>query len=122
MKVTDLFGDDDCGDGGCDDCGCTTEAVMVDEDNNILTEAAVRQFKRYGNTLKRKYRCLSGPKKGKLVSHPGDCAQRKEPKKVRNGRKVMRSKKGIINRKSKVAKRKAMSRLVSKMNKRLSGT
>ena len=97
------------------------EEVFVDDDNNIIEEAAIRQFKKQGDKLTRKYRCTSGPKAGKLVSHPCQCGQRKDPKKVRQGRKVMRSKKGTIKRKSAVSKRKHISRLITRMNKRLSG-
>lgn len=97
------------------------EEVWVDENDEVLTEAAKRQFKRVGNTIRKKYRCMGGPKNGKLVSEPGKCATRKDPKKVRHGRKVMRSKKGTIKRKSGITKRKSISRLVSNMNKRLSG-
>lgn len=86
-----------------------------------LTEGATRQWKRIGKKLVRKYRCTSGKKKGKLVKGPGECGKRKEPKKVRTGRKVMRSKKGIIQRKSKIAKRQSISRLVTKLNARLMG-
>lgn len=101
---------------------CFFEEVWVDEDNNILSEASVRQFKRYGQKMVKKYRCMAGTKKGKLVSKAGDCATRKDPKKVRQGRKVMRSKKGMIARKSKISKRQSFSRLVTKVNKRLMGT
>lgn len=97
------------------------EEVFVDKDGNILTEATARQFKRVGKEIKRRYRCLSGPKAGKLVSEPSKCATRKDPKKIRHGRKVMRSKKGTITRKSRISKRKHLSKLVTKMNKRLSG-
>jgi hypothetical protein len=97
------------------------EEVWVDEEGNILEEAAKRQFKRVGNEIKKRYRCIGGPKKGKLVATPGACATRKDPKKVRQGRKVMRSKKGTIKRKAGVTKRKSISRLVAKMNRRLSG-
>lgn len=97
------------------------EVVYVDADDNILTEGAVRQFKRNGQSVVRKYRCLAGPKKGKLVSSPSLCSVRKNPKKVRQGRKTMRQKKGIIARKTKIAKTKAMSKIVSKMNKRMMG-
>lgn len=86
-----------------------------------ITEAAKRQFKRVGNQIVKRYRCLSGPKAGKLVSDPSKCAMRKDPKKVRQGRKVMRSKKGTIARKSQISKRKSISKMVTKMNKRLSG-
>ncbi len=91
------------------------------EDPYEMTEAAVKQFKRVGNQVKRRYRCLSGPKRGKMVATPAACATRKDPKKVRHGRKVMRSKKGTIARKTKLTKRKQVSRMVAKMNRRLSG-
>jgi len=93
------------------------EILNIDE----LEESARRQVKRVGSNIKRKYRCSSGKKKGKLVSSPSDCSKRKDPKKVRQGRKVMRSKKGIIKRKSGVTKRRAISKIVARMNARLSG-
>lgn len=94
----------------------------VDENDNILSEAAVRMFKRVGKEIKRKYRCTSGPKKGKPVSDPKKCATRKDPKKVRHGRKIARTKKGIRLRKTKVMKKTAMSKMVSRMNARLKGS
>lgn len=97
------------------------EEVWIDENGKILTEAAKRQFKRVGNEVRKRYRCVGGPKAGKLVTEPGKCATRKDPKKVRQGRKVMRSKKGVIKRKAGITKRKSISRLVAKMNKRLAG-
>lgn len=109
MKLFEILNEDYC------------EAVYVDEENNILHEAAIRQFKRNGNTMVKKYRCLSGPKSGKLVSEPGKCGQRKDPKKVRQGRKVMRAKKNTIKRKTGISKRKQVSKLVTRMNKRLAG-
>lgn len=86
-----------------------------------ITEAAIRQFKRVGGEIKKRYRCLSGPKAGKLVATPNACATRKQPKKVRQGRKVMRAKKGVIKRKSAISKRKQISRMVTRMNRRLAG-
>ena len=86
-----------------------------------LDEGAKRQMKRVGNNIKKRYRCPSGKKKGKLVKSPADCAKRKDPKKVRRGKKVMRSKKGIIARKSQITKRKAISKLIQRMNNRLAG-
>jgi hypothetical protein len=97
------------------------ESVYVDQDGEVLSEAAIRQFKRVGHTIIKKYRCTAGTKKGKLVSDPSKCGQRKDPIRVRQGRKLMRSKKGIIARKSKISKRKAMSKMVTKMNDRLAG-
>lgn len=95
------------------------EVIYLDEDGNILNEAAIRQYKRRGSRIKRQYRCTSGLKKGKIVADPKSCAKRKDPKKVRHGRKVARSKKGIRVLKSKVAKKRSISKLVSRMNKRL---
>lgn len=97
------------------------EEVWVDENDEVLTEAAKRQFKRIGNEIRKRYRCMGGPKSGKLVATPGACATRKDPKKVRQGRKVMRARKGTIKRKAGITKRKSISKLVAKMNKRLSG-
>lgn len=97
------------------------EIIYTDEDDNVLNEAAIRQFKRFGTTIKRQYRCTSGPKKGKIVASPQSCGQRKDPKKIRHGKKVARTKKGVRIRKSKVSKRKAVSKMVKKMNQRLAG-
>ena len=115
--------------GLCDECianeqeeDCEYVECWVDENDNILSEAAVRMFKRVGKEIKRKYRCTSGPKKGKPVSDPKKCATRKDPKKVRQGRKIARTKKGIRLRKTKVMKKTAMSKMVSRMNARLKGS
>lgn len=97
------------------------EEVWVDENGEILSEGAKRAFKRVGKTIKRRFRCTTGLKKGKVVSDPKLCAQRKDPKKVRVGRKVARTRKGIRIRKSKISKRTSMSKMVTRMNKRLAG-
>jgi len=96
------------------DCEC----VMVDEDGNILDEGAVRQWKKTKTGKVMKYRCKSGPKKGRLVSKPGGCATRKDPKLKARGKKIMRSKKNVINRKSKISKRKGIRKKLSKLNAR----
>lgn len=114
MKLYDILTESYCE-------ACMFEEVFVGSDGEILTEAAVRQFKRVGKTITRRYRCMAGPKEGKLVSTPAACGTRKDPKKVRHGRKVMRSKKGVIKRKSRIAKNTAMSKIVTKMNKQLMG-
>ncbi len=101
---------------------CEYTECWVDKDDNILTEAAVRMFKRMGKEIKRKYRCTTGPKKGKPVSDPSKCATRKDPKKVRHGRKVARAKKGVRIRKSIIARRTSMSKMVTRMNARLKGS
>ncbi len=97
------------------------ELVWVDEDDNVLDEGAVRQWKRQGQKRVIKYRCMSGPKKGRLVSKPGSCGIRKDPKRKKLGRKVMRAKKGTIQRKSKISKRTGISKMLRKLNARLMG-
>ena len=100
----------------CDDC----EIVYVDENDNVLEEAAKRAFARSGGKVVRKYRCTSGPKKGKIVSDPKTCMTRKDPKKKRLGKKIAREKKGVRIRKTKLAKHQVTSKLITKMNRRLS--
>ena len=119
MKLFEILYDPCCED-------CLYEEVLVGEGGDEmvatkLNEAAQRAFKLINKVVTRKYRCTAGPKKGKLVSNPASCATRKDPKKVRQGRKVMRSKKGIIQRKSRVSKNKAMNKVVAGMNRRLLG-
>lgn len=97
------------------------ELVYVDEHDNVLEESAIRAFKRSGMMLEPKYRCMAGPKAGKIVSHPGDCAHRKDPAKIRSGRKVMRQKGGIIHHKAAISKRKGISKTLVNINRRLSG-
>lgn len=84
-----------------------------------LNEGANPSFKRTGNEIKRCYRCTSGPKKGKLVADPKECGRRKNPKKVRNGRKVAREKKGVRLRKTSITKRTTLSKLLKRLNARL---
>jgi hypothetical protein len=98
---------------------CCYEEVFISSDGELLSEAAIRQFKKSGTRMIRKYRCMSGPRMGKLVSEPSKCGQRKDPRKVRKGKQIMRSKKGVIARKTKIAKKRAMSKLITKMNRRL---
>jgi hypothetical protein len=97
------------------------EEVWVDDDENIVEEGFKRQVRKVGDQLKKRFRCSAGPKAGKLVTSPADCGKRKDPKKVRQGRKVMRGKKGTIKRKTKLSKRKQISKIVTRMNKRLAG-
>lgn len=97
------------------------ETVYVDDEGNILNEAATRAFKRIGKKIERRFRCTAGPKKGKVVSDPILCSKRKDPRRVRVGRKVARTKQGVRIRKSDISKRTSLSKMVTKMNKRLKG-
>lgn len=97
------------------------EVYYTDATGNILTEAAQRMFKLIGKKIVRKYRCMSGPKKGKPVSDPSKCATRKDPAKVRQGRKNMRRGKATRKRKAKITKKTAKSKLARKLNAGLKG-
>ena len=109
MKLSDII---------CEEC---CEVVYTDEQGEILSEAAIRQFKRVGTEIKRQYRCTSGPKKGRIVATPQACAKRKDPKKRRHSKKVNRSRKGVRVMKTKIAKKHQGSKLVTRMNRRISG-
>lgn len=110
-------------DGVCEKCRkeeeCEYTECWVNESNEILTEAAVRMYKKIGKKLVRKYRCTSGPKKGQPVSDPSKCAQRKDPKKVRQQKKNMRRGKATRKRKSKITKKTSLSKMARNLNKNL---
>lgn len=98
------------------------EVVYIDEDGNeIIDEAFIRQMKKVNGKLKKQYRCTSGQKKGRISATPQACGKRKDPAKKRHGKKVMRAKKKSIQRKSKISKKRQISKMVKRINKRLSG-
>jgi len=84
---------------------------------------STRQLKKLPgkNEVVTRYRCSSGKRKGKLVIKPGNCGVRIDPKRKRIGKKSMRLKKGVRIMKTKIAKRKSVSQMVSRINKRLMG-
>jgi hypothetical protein len=99
-----------------------TESEEISEDQyEILDEAAKRQWKRYGNKFVRKFRCYGGPKNGKMVSTAAGCGMRKDPLKVRRGKKAARMKKGSRVRKTMMTKRKSPSKRLVRMNNILRG-
>jgi hypothetical protein len=84
-----------------------------------LDESAIRQFKRFGNEIKRYFKCTSGPKAGSYASSPSACGKRKDPRKVKHGKKVARSQKSNRVRKTMIRKRSAASKMLKRMNQRL---
>lgn len=103
-----------------------TYTIIEDKDGNIIKkgyikESVVQAYKRQGNVVKRQFRCTSGKKDGKIVSDPSECTKRKNPKSVRAGKKSAKSKKSIRINKTKIAKRKSLSRMVTRMNQRYGG-
>ena len=94
---------------------------LIDILGDELEEGVKRQYKKVGGKIEKRFRCTGGKKKGKFVANASVCFKRKDPKKVRRGRKVMRTKKKLIMRKSQISKRRSISKLIARMNKRLSG-
>ena len=95
---------------------------VLDDNVNALEEGQVqRQFKRYGNKFTRQFRCLSGPKEGRLVTSPEKCGIRKDPRRVRIGKKASRIKKQQRIRKTLFTKRKSISQILQRRNKVLRG-
>jgi hypothetical protein len=91
--------------------------AALDDDHELLLERVERQFRRYGDKFVRQYRCTSGPKKGRLVASPEKCGMRKDPMKVRQGKKSARIKKGSRKRKTAITKSRANSKRVTRLNK-----
>ena len=131
MKINDLLEtidyEDfyDCED--CEECLIDREGNVYDMDKKLIAEGVLseaevkRQFRRYGDNFKRQYRCMSGPKKGRIVTSPNSCGKRKDPRRVRIGKKSARMKKGQRVRKSRFTKRKTQSKRLTRMNKVLRG-
>lgn len=99
------------------------EIVYVDDEDNIIKEGAVRQYKKdkTGNKILKKFRCTNGNKAGKLVSSPNECSKRVDPAKRRHGKKIMRTKGKIIQRKGKISKKRTISKTISRLNARMMG-
>lgn len=85
-----------------------------------LDETAVRTFKRLGNTIRRYFRCKSGARAGTYASSPAGCNTRKDPGKVRHGKKVARHSKAIRVRKTRITKRRGLARVMKHHNNKAS--
>lgn len=98
-------------------------AEMPMEEYEAMLEKVERQFRRYSgqDTLKRQYRCTTGSKAGRIVTSPEKCGIRKDPMKVRQGKKAARVKKGQRVRKSLFTKRKTVSKRLQRLNKAMRG-
>ena len=96
------------------------ELTEGDEFDKIV-ESVQRQFRRYGDKFLRQYRCTTGQKAGRMVASPEKCGIRKDPRRVRMGKKSARMKKGQRIRKTLFTKRKTQSKRLSRLNKRLRG-
>ena len=97
----------------------TNESGDIIHIGSILTEASIKAYKKSGNVIKRQYRCTSGKKEGKIVAQPNDCNKRPNPKRVKAGRKSAKKSKSIRIHKTKLAKNKSISKMVTSLNQRL---
>jgi len=95
-------------------------AKALEFNGSLIAESVDRQFRRYGDKFVRQYRCTTGSKSGRMVSSPEKCGIRKDPMKVRQGKKSARTKKSRY-RKIAFTKRKSQSKRLSRMNKALRG-
>ena len=96
--------------------------VLENDEVELTNEGQIqRQFKRYGTKFARQFRCMSGPKEGRLVTSPEKCGIRKDPLRVRIGKKSARIKKQQRVRKTLFTKRKTISKILQRRNKLLRG-
>lgn len=63
------------------------DELFSDEDS--LQENSVQAWAKSGNTVVKKYRCMSGARKGRLVASPSDCSKRVDPQKKINMKKLL---------------------------------
>lgn len=93
--------------------------IITESEYDSLDEGAKRAYRRVDNKITQYFRCTSGPKKGKLASDPSKCGQRKDPKRVRHGRRVAQQKGAIRVRKTMNRKKTQSSKRVSQLNRTL---
>lgn len=72
---------------------------------NFLAENAVMAWGKTGNDIVRKFRCLNGSRKGRLVTSPAGCSKRIDPEKKMRMKKTMAKLGKRIARKAKRTKR-----------------
>lgn len=84
-----------------------------------IFETAKKVFKRRGESMQHYFRCTVGAKKGKLTADPASCGKRPNPKRVRHGKIVAKTKGAIRVHKTIVAKRTNVSKRVAELNRRL---
>lgn len=84
-----------------------------------IFETAKRVFKRRGEGMEHYFRCTVGPKKGKLVADPGSCGKRPDPKRVRHGKIVAKTRGSIRVHKTTITKKTNTSKRIAELNRRL---
>jgi len=107
MKLNELFNNEEFNEE-------TPTFVGSDE----LDEGAKMVWARSGNTVKRKYRCIAGRRKGRVVASPSQCNAPVDLKKKQTLKKTRASKSARMARKARKTKRfNPASLRVQRMNK-----
>ncbi len=124
QEIRELMGTDEFNDNYAKEVNKILDGIVEltegDEFDKIV-ESVQRQFRRYGDKFLRQYRCTTGQKAGRMVTSPEKCGIRKDPRRVRMGKKSARMKKGQRIRKTLFTKRKTQSKRLSRLNKRMRG-
>lgn len=99
--------------------------LIEDFDENIIeefiVESSVMAWGKKGDKIVKRYRCLSGPRKNRLVDQPADCSKTIDPKKRIQLKKTMAKMGKRIARKAKKTKRiNPVSKMVKRKNIQLS--
>ena len=95
------------------------DEIITDTDDDLDSILEKRVWAKSGNKIVRKHRCMSGPRKGRVVSSPSQCSAPKNMKASRNMKKTRASKGGRMVRKARKTKRtNALSKRIAKMNRR----
>lgn len=87
-----------------------SESKIIEQ---FLNESAVMTWGKVGDKIVRRYRCSSGPRKGRLVSTPSGCSKRIDPKKR------MQFKKTMAKLGKKIARKARRTKKVNPVSKRL---
>ena len=77
-------------------------------------------FGKYGNTVKRRYRCQSGPRKGRIVADPATCSAPINIQKRTTMKNTRRKQKGIQAKRSTYTKKyNPTAKIVKNLNKQV---
>lgn len=82
----------------------------------IISEGVVQIWSRTGGKMVRKYRCTSGPRKGRIVSSPGVCTQPKKVGSIFAIKKAKARRGSTIKVRTARTKRATGSRRIAKLN------
>lgn len=102
-----------------EDAEATEDTIEADDE---LKEGVKRAFRRQGKKIKRGWRVTSGFRKGRVVASPKSAFKPRAKAKTRMKLKVAAKRKKIVRLlKSKITRRKPLSKRLRMMNKRVSG-